>query len=96
MSKYGGDLYGYDPTVADRKPPLSDEQIDIAILWLESNEGEGAEKEACGAAADWLKVERNQRAVRRVQKMVGGAPASRVREALTQKWKAANSVEEAS
>jgi hypothetical protein len=35
------------------KPP-TDEQIEIARLWLESNEGEGEEHAACIAVANWL------------------------------------------
>lgn len=30
------------------------EQIDIALMWLESNEGEGTEGEACKAVAAWI------------------------------------------
>lgn len=31
------------------------EQIDIAALWLEGNEGEGAERTACLVVAKWIK-----------------------------------------
>jgi hypothetical protein len=35
-----------------KMPPQ--DQIDIAIAWLETNEGEGAERTACEAVAEWL------------------------------------------
>lgn len=31
------------------------EQIEIASMWLESNEGEGSERAACIAVAEWIK-----------------------------------------
>lgn len=34
----------------------SDDHIQTALLWLRSNEGEGEEKEACEAVADWLET----------------------------------------
>lgn len=53
---------GFSQTVPNRKPRLSDEAIGVAILWLESNEGD--EGEMLQTVADWLKVELNHRFVR--------------------------------
>ena len=35
-----------------RKP--TNEQFDVAIMWLQNNEGDGDEGEACKAVAEWL------------------------------------------
>ncbi len=70
---------GYDPTVPDRKPRLSDDAIQVAILWLESNEGEEAED--LQTVADWLKTELNHRAVKRAAKEQG-VPVAFVRQAI--------------
>jgi len=72
-------LADYDPAVPDRKHHLTDDQIGVAILWLENNEGDEAED--CQAVADWLKTELNRRAVRQVAK-THGVPMRIARAAL--------------
>lgn len=57
------------PTVPDRKPRLTDEEIGVAILWLESNEGD--EGETLQKVADWFKTELNHRAVRAATRGTG-------------------------
>ncbi len=42
----------------------SQEQFDIAALWLESNEGEGDERAACFAVAEWLRQKAYERMLR--------------------------------
>lgn len=49
----------------------TDEQFDIAVLWLENNEGEGAEGEACRAVAAWLQKELADRQIRYTARKVG-------------------------
>lgn len=38
----------------------TDEQIAIASMWLESNEGEGEERAACVAVANWLQHQQRE------------------------------------
>ena len=45
-----------------RMPPT--EQLDIAIMWLESNEGGGIEGEACKAVAKWIEYMNHEAFVR--------------------------------
>lgn len=75
---------GYDPTIPDRKPRLSDEAIEIAVSWLEANEGDGDESDACHRVASWLKIELNNREASRLAKACGAKPRQ-VREAVAAK-----------
>ena len=60
-------------------PPT--EQIDIAIMWLESNEGKGVEGEACKAVAAWLE-HMNREAWIRHEARARGITPTRFRKAL--------------
>lgn len=60
-------------------PPT--EQLDIAIMWLESNEGDGAEGEACKAVAAWIEHMNREAYIRHEARASGVTPA-RFRRAL--------------
>lgn len=62
-----------------RPPPQ--EQIDVAILWLENNEGE--EREACRAVARWIEREASEQRIRRIARNAG-LPVARVRQKLAE------------
>lgn len=66
-------------------PRASDADLDVAILWLEANEGDSGEAEACQRIADFLKRQQAKRereaTVRRLVNETG-ASASLVRKAL--------------
>lgn len=49
----------------------TDEQLDTARTWLECNEGEGAEGEACRTVADWLAHLQNERALWLIARRAG-------------------------
>jgi hypothetical protein len=59
----------------------TDEQFYIAKAWLEVNEGEGYEQEACVAVADWIAHKRQQRIIRQEARKLG-VPMSRVRKQI--------------
>jgi hypothetical protein len=59
----------------------SQSQIDTAIMWLESNEGEGDERGACEAVALWLGQEYMNRYLRSEARKAG-VPVTDVRERL--------------
>lgn len=42
----------------------SPDHFETAIQWLEENEGEGFEKEACAVVAAWLRDQESQRFLR--------------------------------
>lgn len=53
------------------------EQLDTAIAWLRSNEGEeGGEKERCAAVADWIEHEEREREIRAAARKAGVTPAT--------------------
>lgn len=60
-------------------PPT--EQIDIAVMWLEGNEGEGDELAACKAVAAWLD-HMNHEAWIRHEARARGVTTARLRKAL--------------
>lgn len=62
----------------------TDEQFDIAILWLENNEGEGAEAEACHEMARWLEKELRDRQIRDAARK-GGVTAAQLRKRLAER-----------
>jgi hypothetical protein len=45
-----------------RMPGTDD--LNIAIAWLRSNEGDNGEAEACARVADWIEHEEHERAIR--------------------------------
>lgn len=49
----------------------TDDQIATALLWLNINEGESAERESCLAVAHWLKTEAESRLLRAAAKKGG-------------------------
>ncbi len=59
----------------------SDEQIEIARLWLEANAGDGGEQAACQAVASWLESASEERMLRQAAK-AGGVPVSQLRRRL--------------
>lgn len=65
-------------------PPT--EQIDIAVAWLECNEGEGQEGEACRAVAAYLEHQ-NKEAFLRREARAQGVPVARLRRKLENGWK---------
>lgn len=62
-----------------KKPPP--EQFDIAIHWLENNEGDGSEGEACKAVAAWLDAQEDARQMRNLARS-HGVPVKALREHL--------------
>ena len=60
------------------------EQIDIAALWLEGNEGDGMERAACVTVADWIREQANDRMLRQEARTAGVTVAN-----LRRKLKAA-------
>lgn len=62
-----------------RRP--TDEQLSTAVLWLESNEGEDGEAEACKATAAWIKHLLSESVVQRVARRAG-VPRGKAREAI--------------
>lgn len=65
--------------MAHRIPPQ--EQIDISILWLESNEGDEGEADACKAVAAWIQHEATESMLRREARSAG-MPVARLRRKL--------------
>jgi hypothetical protein len=59
----------------------SDDEITIALLWLESNEGEGEEGKACKAVAMWLENHSRNKNLRKFAKE-HGVTTAKVREAI--------------
>jgi hypothetical protein len=62
----------------------TDEQLQIAALWLENNEGEGEEGEACKAVAAWIEHQRSERKIKNTARKIGVTPA-RLRAKLAEK-----------
>lgn len=63
-------------------------QIDVAILWLRTNEGDNGESEACAAVADWLQdLERNKFLRRKAKE--AGIPVAALRQRLKSTFAAA-------
>lgn len=52
------------------KPP-TEEQFEIALLWLENNEGVGREQDACRAVANWMERWRSHRMLRDTARQAG-------------------------
>jgi len=59
-------------------------KFEVAIMWLENNEGEGFEREACREVAAWLDQLRSSEKIARIARKTK-IPAKRVREYLTRK-----------
>lgn len=49
----------------------TDAQIEVARMWLESNEGEGDEREACQVVAKWLTHGEHERMLRQEARKAG-------------------------
>ena len=49
----------------------TDTEINIAIMWLESNEGDNGEAEACKAVAEWIAHEQRERVVAKIARRAG-------------------------
>lgn len=64
-----------------RRP--TDQQIEIACLWLEANEGEGEERQACRSVAAWLEHQAAGRMLRQEAK-TAGIPVAAVRRRLAE------------
>lgn len=60
---------------------LTKEQIDIAIAWLNNNEGDGIEGPSCRAVADWLDTFSRERELRAAARE-GGLPVAVLRRKL--------------
>lgn len=62
----------------------SEEQLNVAISWLESNEGEeGGERESCLAVAEWLTDQLVRKTVRDAAREAG-IPVAKVRQRLAE------------
>jgi hypothetical protein len=59
----------------------TDDEISIAVAWLNVNEGDGGEAEACKAVGAWLEHERFERMLRR-EARAGGVPVAQLRQRL--------------
>jgi len=59
----------------------NDDEIDLAILWLQHNEGEGSEAAACKVVAEWLDHMKLERMIRSTARQAGISP-SKVRRRL--------------
>lgn len=53
-----------------------DTDIDLAILWLQHNEGDGDEAVACKAVAEWLDHMKLERMIKSTAKVAGTTPAA--------------------
>ena len=51
--------------------PPTDEQFEIALLWLENNEGQGREQDACRAVARWIDRWRQNEMLRTTARQAG-------------------------
>ncbi len=49
----------------------TDQQFETALLWLQSNEGDAGEAEACQAVADWIERCRTQDMLRQTARQAG-------------------------
>ena len=54
----------------------TDEQFEIALLWLENNEGVGREMDACRAVASWIERGRYHEMLRQTARQAGGSVAA--------------------
>lgn len=59
----------------------TEQQVEIARSWLEHNEGEQEEREACRAVAEWLGHQEQKRMLRQEARKAG-VPMSRLRQAM--------------
>lgn len=73
--------------MSETKRP-TDEQFDIAVHWLENNEGEGAERDACLVVAAWIDHENRNRRIRTVAREAGVPVAALRRKILATHAKA--------
>ncbi len=62
-------------------PLPTDGQMDIAIMWLRNNEGDGGESDACRAVADWLSARQGDRFLRSEARKAG-VPIAKLRARL--------------
>lgn len=69
---------------APRVAPVTQMQLEIARLWLESNEGEGEERAACQAVAAMISRELATREAAMVARLAKrhGCSVAQVREAM--------------
>lgn len=66
----------------------SPDHFETAIQWLEENEGDGFEKEACTLVAAWLREQENQRFLRACARDAG-VPVAGVRKHLAKRQEGA-------
>lgn len=69
-----------------KKPRVTIADLELAALWLDCNEGDDGEADACHRVAAWLEAEISQRLERRAARQISretGAPMSAARLALT-------------
>lgn len=57
-------------------PRPTQQQIDTAAMWLESNEGEGDERTACVTVATWIKTQAFEHMLRTEARAAGITVAS--------------------
>lgn len=55
--------------MAKRAP--TDQQFETAIIWLQSNEGDCGEAEACRQVADWIERQRTTASLKQVAREAG-------------------------
>jgi hypothetical protein len=52
------------------KMPSTDD-LNTALAWLRSNEGDNSEAERCGRVADWIEHEESERTIRNAARQAG-------------------------
>lgn len=60
------------------------EQLDTALAWLRSNEGDNGEAERCQAVADWLEHQEREAVLRRAARE-GGVSVKALRSKLAER-----------
>lgn len=71
----------------------TDQQFEVATMWLHSNEGDEAESEACRTVAAWIDRYRNDAMMRNVARE-GGVSVAELRRRLAGEQPAATDEEE--
>lgn len=62
--------------MARKTPTPTDEQFEIALLWLENNEGVGREQDACRAVSRWIEAWRSNEMLRQTARQAGVSVAA--------------------
>jgi hypothetical protein len=60
-----------------------DDELDTALAWLRSNEGDAGEAKRCNAVADWIEYQERERYLRKTAR-AAGIPLAALRRRLEQ------------